>query len=69
MFDIRKLESLGLFGHWNLMNSMGGSPVDVGEMPVTWMKRRRKDWRMSCDVNEATEGLANEILHSSTLPT
>ena len=26
------------------------------------MKRPRKDWGMSCDVGEATEGLANEAL-------
>ena len=41
---------------------MGGSLGDVGEGPVTHVKRRRKDWRVSCDVGEAMEGLANEVL-------
>ena len=45
---------------------VGDSPSDVGEVSVTNAKRRRKDWRMSCDVSEATEGaterLANETL-------
>ena len=39
---------------------MGGSPGDVSENPVTWEKRK-KGWRMSCDVGEATEGLENEL--------
>ena len=41
--------------------SMGGSPGDVDEVPVTWVKQR-KCCRMSCDVGEATEGLENELL-------
>ena len=32
---------------------MGGSPGDVSEKPVTY-KKRKKGWRMSCDVGEAT---------------
>ena len=35
--------------------NMGGSPDDVSEEPVTYEKRK-KGWRMSCDVGEATEG-------------
>ena len=30
---------------------MGGSPGDVNEEPATWEKRK-KGWRMSCDVSE-----------------
>ena len=44
--------------HW--LYYMGGSPGDVSENPVTWEKRK-KGWRMSCDVGEATEGLENEL--------
>ena len=32
----------------------------VGEWAVTQVKQR-KDWRMSCDVGKATEGLENEL--------
>ena len=39
---------------------MGGSPGDVSEEPVTYEKRK-KAWRMSCEVDEATEGLKNEL--------
>ena len=39
---------------------MGGSPGDVSEGPVT-EEKRKKEWRMSCDVGEATEGLENEL--------
>ena len=39
---------------------MGGSPGDVSEEPVT-QEKRKKRWRMSCDVGEATEGLENEL--------
>ena len=39
---------------------MGGSPGDIREEPVTWEKRK-KDWRMSSDVAEATKGLENEL--------
>ena len=39
---------------------MGGSPGDVSEEPVT-QEKRKKGWRMSCDVGEATEGLENEL--------
>ena len=40
---------------------MDGSPGVVSEKPVTYEKRK-KGWRMSCDVGEATEGLENELL-------
>ena len=52
---------------------MGGSPGDVCEEPVTQEKRKkgwrmscdvvehRKGWRMSCDVVKAMEGLENEL--------
>ena len=36
---------------------MGGSPGDVSEE----RKKRKKEWRMSCDLDEATEGLENEL--------
>ena len=39
---------------------MGGSPGDVSENPVMYEKRK-KGWRMSCDVGEATEWLENEL--------
>ena len=40
--------------------TMGGLPGDVNEEPVT-EKKRKKGWRMSCDVGEATKGLENEL--------
>ena len=40
--------------------SMGGSPGDVCEQPVT-QKKGKKSWRMSCDVGEATKGIENEL--------
>ena len=39
---------------------MGGSPGDVGEVPVTYVKQR-KGYKMSCDVGEANEVLKNEV--------
>ena len=35
---------------------MGGLPGDVSEEAVT-QEKRKKGWRMSCDVGETTEGL------------
>ena len=46
--------------HMLLTSIMGGSPGDISENPVTWEKRK-KGWRMSRDVGEATEGLENEL--------
>ena len=40
--------------------SIGGTPDDVSEEPETYEKPK-KDWRMSCDVGEATEELENEL--------
>ena len=40
--------------------SMGHSPGDVSEEPVT-QEKRKKGWRMSCDLGEATEGFENEL--------
>ena len=39
---------------------MGDSPGDVREDPVM-QEKRKKSWRMSCDVDEAMEGLENEL--------
>ena len=35
---------------------MGGSPSVLSEELVT-LEKQKKDWRMNCDVGEATEGL------------
>ena len=42
------------------MQNMGGSPSDVSEEAVT-QEKRKKGWRISCDVGEATEALENEL--------
>ena len=39
---------------------MGGSPGELSEELVT-EEKRKKGWRMNCDVGEATEGLENEL--------
>ena len=39
---------------------MGGSPGNVNEEPVT-QEKRKKGWRMICDVGKATEELENEL--------
>ena len=38
---------------------VGGSPGELNEDLVT--QKRKRGWRMSCDVGEATEGLENEL--------
>ena len=38
---------------------MGGSPGELSEELVMWEKRK-KGWRMSCDVGKVTERLENE---------
>ena len=43
-----------------IMLVMGGSPGDVSENPATWEKRKKR-WRMSCDVGEATKGFENAL--------
>ena len=40
--------------------AMGSSPGELSEQLVTYEKRK-KGWRMNCDVGEATEGLENEL--------
>ena len=40
--------------------NMGGSPGELNEELVTYGKRK-KGWRMNCDVGEATEVLENEL--------
>ena len=45
---------------------MGGSPGDVSENPET-QERRKKGWRVSCDVDEVTEKLQNELCSFSNL--
>ena len=39
---------------------MGGSLGELSEELVKYEKRK-KGWRMNCDVCEATEGLENEL--------
>ena len=39
---------------------MGGSPGELIEELVT-QEKRKKDWRMNCDVGDATVGLENEL--------
>ena len=39
---------------------MGGLPDDVSEELVT-QEKRKKGWRMNCDVGKATKGLENEL--------
>ena len=40
--------------------TMGGSPGELSEELVT-QEKRKKGWKMNCDVSEATEGLENEL--------
>ena len=40
--------------------SMGGLPGELSEEIVT-QEKQKKDWRMNCDVGEATECLENEL--------
>ena len=54
------LKNLCVKSQTKLLLCMGGSPGDVCEEPVT-QKKLKKDWRMSCDVCEATEGLDNVV--------
>ena len=39
---------------------MGGSPGELSEELVI-QEKRKKGWRMSCDVGKATEGLENQL--------
>ena len=47
-------------------NFMGGSPGELSE-ELVMQEKRKKDWRINCEVGEATEGL--EVKVSVTLPT
>ena len=40
--------------------SMDGSPGELSEELVT-QEKRKKGWRINCDVGEATEWLENEL--------
>ena len=40
--------------------TMGGSPGELSE-ELVMQEKRKKGWRMNCDVGEATEGLYNEL--------
>ena len=40
--------------------TMGGSPGEFSEELVT-QERRKKGWRMNCDVGESMEVLENEL--------
>ena len=42
------------------VHSMGGSPGDVSEELMT-QEKRKKVWRVNCDVGEAMEGFKNEL--------
>ena len=41
-------------------HTMDSSPGELSEELVT-LEKRKKGWRMNCDVGEATEGLENEL--------
>ena len=43
-----------------LTMTMGVSPGELSEELVT-QEKRKKGWRMNCDVGEATEELENEL--------
>ena len=43
-----------------VLDYMGGSPGELSEDLVT-QEKRKKGWRMNCDVGVATEGLENEL--------
>ena len=60
MHCIRGVDNYSVWGGISSVSVMGGSPGDVSEEPVTYEKRK-KGWRMSCDVGKATEGLENEL--------
>ena len=41
-------------------HDMGGSPGELSE-ELVMQEKRKKSWRMNCDVFEETEGLENEL--------
>ena len=46
----------------NVVQNRGGSQGELSEELVT-LEKRKKCWRMNCDVGEAKEGLENELWH------
>ena len=50
----------GLIPFYFTYISLGGLPGELSEELVTWEKRK-KFWRMSCDIGKATEVLENEL--------
>ena len=40
--------------------NLGGSPGELSEELVA-SEKWKKDWRMNCDIGEATEGFENEL--------
>ena len=55
---VEKFKYLGITNKYK-RHSGNGSPGELSEELVTYEKRK-KGWRMNCDVSEATEGLENE---------
>ena len=53
-------DRMGQGGKGQQVIGMGGWPGDVSEEPVT-QEKRKKGWRMSCDVGEATDWLENDL--------
>ena len=43
-----------------VVSTMGGSPGELSEELVT-QEKRKKGWRINCDVGKVTEGLENEL--------
>ena len=60
MSSAHACDLLGLSYISSVFYMMDGSPGDVSEEPVTYEKRK-KGWRMSCDVGKATKLLENEL--------
>ena len=46
--------------HQSLPAYVGGSPGELSE-ELVMQEKRKKGWRMNCDVGEAMEGLENEL--------
>ena len=58
----QKIQATFIFGYQMTIidRPMGGSPGKLSEELVT-QEKRKKGWGMNCDVDEATEGLENEL--------
>ena len=59
-FDCDLTQDFLLLVSIHVIKNMGGSPGELSEELVTQGKRK-KGWRMNCDVDEATEGLENHL--------